>query len=129
MRYRQKSDIKNDPLTEKIIAACFKVHKILGPGFGEKIYAKALKLALEDISLKCDTEKSYIVKYENRYVGELRIALIIESEVIVEVKAVSGILPKVFEHQVLSYLKISGLKVGLLVNFGERSCQVKRFVH
>jgi len=47
---------------------------------------------------------------------------------VVEVKAVAGIMPKVFEHQLISYLKICGLKVGLLVNFGEDSCQVKRFV-
>ena len=57
MKYRSKQEIKNDPLTEKIIGACFKVHKSLGPGFNEKIYRNALKIALGNISLTCDMEK------------------------------------------------------------------------
>ena len=65
----------------------------------------------------------------NKRVSDLRIDFIIEDKVIVEIKAVSGVMPKVFEHQMLSYLKISGLKVGLLVNFGESSCQIKRFAN
>jgi GxxExxY protein len=105
------------------------VHRTLWPGLKEKIYENALKIAIEDVSLKCYTEKIYIVKYENKRIGTLRIDLVIENKVILEIKSVSGIMPKVFEHQLLSYLRISDLKVGLLVNFGEKSCQIKRFVN
>lgn len=129
MKYRSKQEIKNDPITEKIIGACFKVHKSLGPGINEKIYRNALKIALKNISLTCDMEKSYVVTYEEKCVGSLRTDFVVEGKVIVEIKAVSGVMPKVFEHQILSYLKITGLKVGLLVNFGEKSCQIKRFVY
>ena len=129
MKYRAKQEIKNDPLTEKIIGACFKVHKSLWPGFNEKIYGNALKIALGNISLTCDMEKSYVVTYEERCIGSLRTDFVVEGKVIIEIKAVSGVMPKVFEHQILSYLKITGFKIGLLVNFGEKSCQIKRFVY
>ena len=62
-------------------------------------------------------------------VGTFKLDLIIEDKVIVELKAVTGYIPEVFKYQVLSYLKVSGLHVGLLINFGNKSCQVKRFVH
>ena len=67
--------------------------------------------------------------YEERCVGSLITYFIVEGKVIVEIKAVLVEMPKVFEHQILSYLKITGLKVGLLVNFGEKSCQIKRFAY
>ena len=55
--------------------------------------------------------------------------MIVESKVIVELKAVTGNIPQVFECQVISYLKSSGLRVGLLINFGNKSCQIKRIVN
>ena len=73
-------------------------------------------------------EKSFVVTYEEKSVGSLRTDFVVEDKVIVEIKAVSGVMPKVFEHQILSYLKITGLTVGLLVNFGEKNCQIQRFV-
>lgn len=118
----------NDPLTEKIIACCFKVHSELGPGFNEKIYHNALKLALKEANLKVDTEKEFIVYFHDKKVGSLKLDLTVEDKVIIEVKAVAAYMPDVFKYQVLSYLKISNLHVGLLVNFGNKSCQVKRFM-
>lgn len=129
MQYRIKEEIKNDPLTEKIIAACFKVHKTLGPGFNEKIYRNALQIAIEKIPLRCSVEKRYNVEYENKNIGSLIVDLIVEDKIIVEIKALTGIIPKVFEQQVLSYLKITNLKIGLLVNFGEKSCYVRRYIN
>lgn len=117
-----------DPLTEKIIACCFRVHSELGPGLHERIYQNGLKVALKETSLKFDTEKEFPVFFENKKVGSLRLDLLIEDQVIVEVKAITGYIPEVFKHQVLSYLKAANLKVGLLVNFGNKSCQVKRFM-
>ena len=117
-----------DALTKKIIACAYKVHSELGPGFNEGIYHNALKVALEEDRLRFQTEKSFHVSFQGKHVGTLRLDLIIEDKVILEVKAVTGNIPTVFELQVLSYLKASGYKVGLLINFGNKSCQVRRLM-
>ncbi|MDP2682206.1 MAG: GxxExxY protein [Deltaproteobacteria bacterium] len=118
-----------DPLTERIIACCYRVHSELGPGFNEKIYHTALKFAFNQEGLKFETEKRFEVYYQNNKVGYLVMDLVVENEAIVEIKALAGNIPDVFKYQVLSYLKASNLKVGLLVNFGNKSCQVKRLIN
>mgnify|MGYP001071091135 FL=1 len=118
-----------DLLTEKIINCCYKVHNELGSGFKERIYHNALKLFLDEEGLKYETEKAFEVNVKGKRVGSLKLDLIIEDKVIVELKAVTGYIPEVFKYQVLSYLKVSGLHVGLLINFGNKSCQVKRFIY
>ena len=117
-----------DPLTEKIIACCFKAHSELGPGFNEKIYHNALKISLKEEGLKYDTEKEFAVFFQDKKIGFLRLDLIVKDKIIVEVKALTGNVPDVFKYQVLSYLKVSGLHIGLLVNFGNKSCQVRRLM-
>jgi len=117
-----------DALTEKVIACAYKVHRALGPGFNEGIYHNGLKMALEEDGLRFQTEKSFNVSFRGKHIGRLRLDLIIENRVIIEVKALTGNLPAVFELQVLSYLKASGHKVGLLINFGNKSCQVRRLM-
>lgn len=126
---KQIPEIKRkDQLTERIIGSAYKVHSELGPGFNEKIYHNALKLALKEEGLKYETEKQYKVTYQSRQVGVLKVDLVVEDATIVEVKAVTGIMPKVFEAQVLSYLKITNYNVGLLINFGNKSCQIRRLM-
>ena len=126
---KQITEIKNrDPLTERIIACAYKVHSELGPGFNESIYHNALKIALEDQRLKYQTEKGFNVLFHGKDVGRLRLDLIIEDKVIVEIKALTGNIPTLFELQVLSYLKASGYKIGLLINFGNKSCQIRRLM-
>ncbi len=120
---------KNDPLTERIIACCYSVHNELGPGFKETVYHNALKLAFDQEGLKYETEKQFQVCYKGKKVGKLIVDLIVSSKVIVEIKAITGKIPEVFKYQVISYLKVSNLKVGLLINFGNKSCQVNRFVN
>jgi GxxExxY protein len=117
-----------DPLTEKIIACCFRVHNELGPGFAEKIYHKALMIAFEDADLAYEAEKTFNVFFQDKKVGSFRLDLLVEGKVIVEIKALTGNVPEVFKYQVLSYLKASGGHVGLLINFGNKSCHIKRFV-
>ncbi len=119
---------EKDPLTEKIIACCFKVHSELGPGFNERIYHNALELALKDANLKYNTEKQFPVFFKDKKVGSLKLDLIVQDKVIVEIKAITGFMPDIFKHQIISYLKVSRIKVGLLVNFGTTSCQIKRFM-
>ena len=119
---------ERDPLTEKIIACCFKVHRELGPGFSEKIYQNALRFVLNEAKLKFELEKEHVVLFQNKKVGNLRLDLVVEDKIIVEVKALATHIPEVFKHQLLSYLKVTNLHVGLLVNFGNKSCEVKRFM-
>ena len=115
-------------ITKRIIGCCFEVHKEIGPGFNEKIYHNALKLLFEQKGLRFETEKEFEVFYLNKKVGSLRTDLIVENQVIVEIKSLAGNIPIIFEHQLISYLKASSLYVGLLINFGNKSCQVKRVV-
>jgi len=117
-----------DPLTGKIIEACYSVHNELGPGFVERIYVNALKIALEQRDLNYVPEKEFTVRYGNINIGKFRVDLLVEDKVIVELKAVTGKNPKLFESQVISYLKASGMKVGLLINFGNRSCEIRRLM-
>ena len=118
--------IENDLLTEKIIGCCYEVHRKIGPGFVEKIYYNALCKALEDAGLKYSGEKLFRVFFKLRHVGNFKADLFIEDKVILELKAVNGSMPKVFESQLLSYLKASGVKVGLLINFGNDRCSIRR---
>lgn len=117
-----------DLLTERIIGCCFKVYNELGPGFNEKIYHNALKLALKQERLKYQTGTVLKILYQGAIAGNFIVDLVIEEKIIVEFKAVTGNIPKIFESQLLSYLKASVLKIGLLVNFGNIRCQIKRLV-
>jgi GxxExxY protein len=117
---------ENDALTEKIIGCCFKVHSALGPGFIEKIYAKALQHQLQKEGLNFIMEKEFNVFFDEQFIGKFRCDLFIENKVIVELKSVTGFIPKLFQSQLLSYLKASKVKTGLLINFGNPSCEVKR---
>ena len=119
-------EIENDTLTEKIIACCFKVHNELGAGFVEKIYKNALIIALTEQGLKVSSEKEFIVYFHDKNVGKFRCDIFVEEKVIIELKAVSGKMPILFEYQLLSYLKASETKTGLLINFGNKSCEVRR---
>ena len=117
---------ENDLLTQTIIGCCFAVHRLLGPGFVEKIYVNALKIKLSQAKLAFNAEKYFDVIFENNNIGKFRCDLLVEGKVIVELKAVTGYQPKLFQSQLLSYLKASHIKTGLLINFGNSSCEVKR---
>lgn len=124
----ETKDAIKDTLTERIIACCFRVHSELGPGFNEKIYHNALILALQNDRLAYSTEKEFVVYFQDKKIGSLKLDLLVENRVAVEIKALTGNIPEVFKYQLLSYLKVSNLHVGLLVNFCNKSCQIKRFM-
>jgi GxxExxY protein len=119
---------EKDQLTEKIIGCCFRVYRELGPGYNEKVYHNALKLLFDNEDLKYESKKEFDVFFSNKKVGSFRADLVVQDEVIVEIKSLSGNIPILFQHQLISYLKASGIRTGLLVNFGNKSCQVKRVV-
>lgn len=108
--------------------SCFKVHKELGPGFNEKVYHNALKLLFDKEALRYQSGKEFEVFFLDKKVGSFRTDLVVENEVILEIKSLVGNIPGIFEHQLISYLKVSGIHIGLLVNFCNKSCQVKRVV-
>lgn len=117
---------KHNDLTRIIIGCCFEVHNTLGPGFLEKIYVNALKIKLQQRGLTFEAEKEFIVEFEKTVIGKFSCDLLVENKVIVELKSVTGYQPKLFQNQLISYLRASKVKTGLLINFGNTSCEVKR---
>jgi len=106
-----------DELTEKIIGAAIEVHRILGPGLLESIYEEALAIELDLRSIPFRRQVEIDVQYKGHTIKGQRLDLLVEGQVVVELKSVTN-LPEVAMAQVLSYLKASGLKRGLLLNFG-----------
>jgi GxxExxY protein len=107
-----------DALTEKIIGAAIEVHRVLDPGLLESIYEEALCRELALRSIRHEGQVEVEVEYKGLCIKGQRLDLLVESEVVVEVKALSR-LPEVATAQLLSYLKATGLKRGLLINFSE----------
>ena len=116
-------------LTERIIGAAIAVHRELGPGFLESVYENALKHEMLKAGLAVEQQNLVPVLYDGVRVGEHRLDLVVEDAVLVELKAIDDLHP-IFTAQVISYLKASGLPVGLLINFNERLLKegLKRFV-
>jgi len=113
-------------LTQRIIAACYEVHTVLGPGLQERFYRDALAHELELRGLKVRREQEFTVEYKGEKLGLHRIDLIVEDSVVVELKAVVGKLLDVHVAQAISERQVSGLLVALLINFGDTSVQVRR---
>ncbi len=111
--------MENDLLTQKIIGAAIEVHRTLGPGLLESIYEEALcyEFDLRGICYRRQVEIDVI--YKDKIIKGQRIDILVEEEVIVEIKSLSK-LPEVSMAQTLSYLKATGLKRALLINFGEK---------
>jgi len=107
-----------EAVVEKVLGCAFTVHRELGPGFVESIYHRAMCLELEAQGLPFEREKPLVVMYRGQGIPGQRVDLLVGGEVIVEVKAV-GALEPVHLAQVLSYLKTTSLRVGLLINFRE----------
>jgi len=120
------SEYLHEQLTRQIINAAHTVHNTLGYGFIEKIYHNALCIELRNEGLKTEIQKPIKVYYAKQLVGEYFADLIVDEKVIVEVKSVENY-NRIFEAQLLNYLKATGLKVGLIVNFG-KSVEVKRMI-
>jgi GxxExxY protein len=116
-------------LTEKIIGCAIEVHRVLGPGLLESVYEEALCIELSEAELKFKRQVNIPAVYKGRQVGQYRIDLIVEESVIVELKSVDRHDP-VFEAQILTYLRVTEKKVGLLINFNSKLLRsgVKRFV-
>lgn len=114
-------------ITSKIIAACIKVHKTLGPGYMEVIYQRALSRELWRSNIEHSREQWLTIYYDGIKVGTKRVDFVIQS-VLLEIKA-KGQIENQDYIQTLSYLKASGYQIGLLVNFGSGVIQIKRVIN
>ena len=119
------SEKLDDRLTEQIIGLAMKVHRVLGPGFLESVYRKALLFELRSAGLMVEEEKPIPVFYQGELVGNFAADILVEGKVILELKAVEA-LGKAHEVQTVTYLTATGLDIGLLINFGSEQLQFKR---
>ncbi len=109
--------MERDPLTSKVIGAAIEVHRTLGPGLLESAYETCLCYELEQIGLPFCRQVNLPIEYKGVQMDEgYRMDVVVEDTLILELKTVEAILP-VHEAQLLSYLKLSGLTKGLLINF------------
>jgi GxxExxY protein len=114
-------------LTKGIIGAAFEVHHVLGCGFLEKVYEAALTRELRGRGHRVINQAEMEVTYKGESVGVYYADLLVDDAVVCEVKALDKLAPA-HEAQLLNYLKATGTKVGLLLNFGPQGVQVKRMV-
>jgi GxxExxY protein len=116
-----------DQLTKAVIGCAYEVGNELGCGFLESVYEVSLVVELEEAGLAVERQKTFDVRYKRLTVGHYIADLVVENRLIVEVKALSAF-SREHHAQLLNYLKATGLKVGLLLNFGQPRVQVKRLV-
>ena len=124
---KEEYQLKINQVTERIIACVFRVGNTLGCGFLEKVYENALTIELRQNGFKVEQQHLIRVFYHNEPVGDFAADLLIEDCVIVELKS-ARMLDDVHAAQCLNYLKATGLKVCLLVNFGKPRAEIKRIV-
>jgi GxxExxY protein len=121
-------DLPHQAITEQIIGSAFEVHRILGYGFLEKVYQRAMQVELISRGLKAAIESEITVNYKGAIVGDYEADLFVEDAVIVELK-VAKQYQSADEAQLLNELTATGIKVGLLINFGRYKVEFKRFVN
>ena len=114
-----------DQVTETILGSCFDVMNELGAGFLESVYKNALFLAMKDKGMNVEVEKRFDVMFRGRKVGLYVTDLIVEGVVVVELKCCNQLLGE-HQAQLINYLRVTGILVGLLVNFGKRKVEYKR---
>jgi GxxExxY protein len=117
--------MEEQELTEKIIGCAMRVHSVLGPGFLESVYAKALAHELRKAGLAVECEKPITVEYDGVAVGEFSADKLVAGKVMVEEKAVQALVTA-HEVQLVNYLTATGIEIGLLLNFGARRLEYKR---
>jgi len=100
----------------------------MGSGFKEHIYQRALMIELEKERLNFVREHEMDVYYDDQIIGKRRVDFLIENVVIIELKAVTK-LEDIFKNQIINYLEVSNLDIGMLINFGKAKLEFKRFIN
>ena len=116
---------QDDPFTSKIIGLAIEVHSQLGPGFLESIYHQALAIELTQAGIPFQSQKPLTVFYKGQIAGSFIADIVVEDRLLLELKALDSIL-SVHELQVVNYLKATGLDLGLILNFGRPTLQIRR---
>ena len=124
----EKTELIYEDLTYKIRKSVFNVYNTLGPGLREETYKQALILDFQHENISFLSEKPYPIYFRDKIIDEYRVDLIVFDKLILELKAVAEMHPR-FEAQLLSYLKVAQLKLGLLVNFGSDKVFIKRIIN
>ncbi len=114
-------------LTHQIIGAAYRVYREMGAGFLEKVYETALVHELRASGVEAVAQTEIEVRYKGHPVGLFYADVLVDGKVVCEIKAAESLLPA-HEAQLLNYLKATGIKVGLLINFGPKRVEVKRLV-
>ena len=117
--------MQDEELTHRIIGCCYEVMNELGTGFLESVYHNALLVALQEKEIDCKGKVPLEVKFRGVIVGIFEADILVEDRVILELKVAKETAP---EHlaQLINYLKATGLKTGLVINFGKQSVEVNR---
>ncbi len=119
--------VQYEQITEKVIGCAYCVYNKMGFGFLESVYEKCLLIELRKMGLDVEAQKAITVFYEGEEVGQFVADLLVEAEVIVELKSVRRLI-EAHEVQLVNYLVATGKEVGLLLNFGAEQVEVKRKV-
>src|SRR5579872_4293381 len=117
--------MKHEKLTHKIIGCAMKVHSTLGNGFPEVIYQRALAIEMEKQGLRFEREMEMTIYYNDTAIGNRRVDFFVQDVIMVELKALTK-LEELHLAQTMNYCQAYDLPVGLLINFGARSLEVKR---
>ena len=127
-RMGKETNIVHKELSYAVVGCAQRVHTVLGPGFPESVYQKALSRELAKAKIPFQSQAQFEVAYDGILCGQFRVDMYVDEKIIVELKAVDTIW-KGHESQVLAYLKATGAGLGMLINFGEPSLVFKRFVN
>ena len=114
-------------ISEQVIRCAFEVSNTLGAGFVEKVYENALCVELQKAGIPFCRQQRYAIRYKNENIGNYIADIVVAEKLLIELKALSS-LNREHEAQVMNYLKASGLRVGLLLNFGTARIGMKRIV-
>jgi GxxExxY protein len=117
--------IQSDKLTHKVIGCAMSVHKMLGNGFQEVIYQRALEIEMKSVNLNFAREMEMPIFYKNIQIGTRRVDFFVENLIMLELKALTAI-EKVHLAQAKNYLEAYRMPIGLLINFGSKSLEFKR---
>ena len=125
MGIKEEKELPHSELTRSILGCCFEVINELGPGFLERVYKNALLMVMRQKGLQVEVERSYNVIFRGKIIGRYVADLVVNDAVIVELKCCESLISE-HQAQLFNYLKVSGLSVGLLVNFRRRKLEWKR---
>ena len=114
-------------ITGKIIKCAQNVHSYLGNGFQEVIYQRALELEFKEDGLEFKREMAMLITYKEKEIGSRRVDFLVDGDIMVELKALIK-LEEVHKAQIMNYIEAYKVKIGLLLNFGAKSLEVKRFI-